>query len=71
MRTAQVQPAVYFTFEAPFVRILGLYSNCLEDPGISSSQGGEFPYLGNTQVDFLTAALKRIKSDNFKGAVTA
>ena len=22
-RTAQIQPAVYFTFEAPFVRILG------------------------------------------------
>jgi predicted phosphodiesterase len=31
-RTAQIQPGVYFTLEAPFVRILGLYSNCLEDP---------------------------------------
>ena len=28
-RTAQVQPSIYFTFEAPFVRILGLYSNYL------------------------------------------
>jgi hypothetical protein len=40
VRTAQVQPAIYFTLEAPFVRILGLYSNCLEDPGVISSQGG-------------------------------
>ena len=69
VRTAQIQPGVYFTFEAPFVRILGLYSNCLEDPGVISDQGGEFPYLGQTQVDFLKAALKRIKSDKFDGAV--
>ena len=26
-RTAQIQPGVYFTFEAPLVRILALYSN--------------------------------------------
>jgi hypothetical protein len=69
VRTAQIQPGVYFTLEAPFVRIFGLYSNCLEDPGIISSQGDQFPYLGQTQVDFLKAALKRVKSDNFKGAV--
>jgi hypothetical protein len=69
LRTAQTQPGVYFTFEAPFLRILGLYSNCLEDPGIISSQGDEFPYLGQTQVDFLKTALKRVKSDKFKGAV--
>jgi hypothetical protein len=69
VRTAQIQPGVYFTFEAPFVRILGLYSNCLEDPGVISSQGDEFPYLGQTQVDFLITALKRVKSDKFKGAV--
>ena len=69
VRTAQIQPGIYFTFEAPFVRILGLYSNCLEDPGVISSQGDEFPYLGETQVDFLKAALKRIKSENFDGAV--
>jgi hypothetical protein len=33
-RTAQIQPGVFFTFEAPFVRILILYSNTLEDPGV-------------------------------------
>jgi hypothetical protein len=56
---------VYFTLEAPFLRILGLYSNCLEDPGIISSQGDEFPYLGQAQVDFLKTALKRVTSDKF------
>jgi hypothetical protein len=69
VRTAQVQPGVYFTLEAPFVRILGLYSNCLEDPGVISSQGNDFPYLSNAQLDFLKAALKRVKSDKFQGAV--
>jgi hypothetical protein len=38
-RTAQIQPGVYFTFDAPFVRILVFYSNTLEDPGYISGQG--------------------------------
>ena len=32
------QPSVYFTLEAPFVSILGLFSNALEGPGVLSSQ---------------------------------
>ena len=32
-RTVQIQPGVFFTFEAPMLRILALYSNVLEDPG--------------------------------------
>ena len=69
-RTAQIQPAIYFTLEAPFVRILGLYSNCLEDPGIISDQGSStYSFLGTTQVDYLKAALTRIKKEQFKGAV--
>jgi len=71
-RTAGVQPGVYFTLEAPFVRILGLYSNCLEDPGVISSQKGaaqSYPYLPDAQLDFLNAALGRIKSEKFAGAV--
>jgi len=68
-RTAQIQPGVYFTLEVPFVRILGLYSNCLEDPGVISSQGGEYPYLGDAQLAFLEAALMRIKKEKFAGAV--
>ena len=68
-RTAQIQPAVYFTLDAPFVRILGIYSNCLEDPGVISDQGGMYPYLGDVQVKFLEAALQRVKDDKFAGAV--
>jgi hypothetical protein len=71
-RTAQIQPGVYFTLDAPFVRILGLYSNCLEDPGVISQQAGaktSYPNLSNVQITFLTAALKRIKKEKFAGAV--
>jgi hypothetical protein len=69
VRTAQIQPAVYFTLEAPFVRILGLYSNCLEDPGVISSQGGTYPYLGDAQLTYLKTALDRVSTDKFEGAV--
>jgi hypothetical protein len=40
-RTAMMQPGVYFTLDAPFVRIIGLFSNALEDPGVISSQAIE------------------------------
>lgn len=69
VRTAQVQPAVYFTLEAPFVRILGLYSNCLEDPGIISTQNGTYPGLTDAQLFFLETALKRVIDERFEGAV--
>ena len=68
-RTAQVQPGVYFTLEAPFARILGLYSNCLEDPGVISTQGGTFSELSDAQLVFLKTALQRIKTEKFVGAV--
>lgn len=69
LRTTMIQPGVYFTFDAPFVRILGLYSNVLEDPGVISGENGQNTVLDNRQVDFLTAALTRVKTDNFTGAV--
>jgi hypothetical protein len=69
LRTTMIQPGVYFTLEAPFVRILGLYSNVLEDPGVISGQNGQNTVLDGRQIAFLTAALKRVKSDNFTGAV--
>ncbi|MEW6437524.1 MAG: metallophosphoesterase [Pseudomonadota bacterium] len=68
-RTAQIQPGVYYTFEAPFVRILVLYSNTLEDPGVISSENGSFPELSDVQLDFLEAALKRVKSEKYDGAL--
>jgi hypothetical protein len=72
LRTTMTQPGVYYTLEAPFVRILGLYSNVLEDPGVISAQTGTASpntILDNRQVAFLTAALKRVKSEAFAGAV--
>ena len=57
-RTAMQQPGVFFTLEAPFVRIIGLYSNRLENPGVIAH-----PAIGNSQLDFLDAALERAASD--------
>jgi hypothetical protein len=37
-RTSITQPGVYFALDAPFVRIIGLFSNALEDPGVISGQ---------------------------------
>jgi Calcineurin-like phosphoesterase len=68
LRTTMTEPGVYFTFDAPFVRILGLYSNVLEDPGVISSQGGTNA-LDNRQIAFLTAALQRVASEKYSGAV--
>jgi hypothetical protein len=63
-RTAQIQPGVFFTFDAPFVRILTIYSNTLEDPGVISNST-----IGDSQLDFLTAALNRVKSEKYTGAL--
>jgi hypothetical protein len=68
-RTAQIQPGVFYTFDAPFVRILALYSNVLEDPGVISSQGDAASPVSDVQLAYLTAALARAKSENYAGAV--
>ena len=63
-RTAQIQPGVFFTFDAPFVRILVFYSNTLEDPGVIANST-----IGNSQLDYLKAALTRVKTQNHAGAL--
>jgi hypothetical protein len=68
-RTTMIQPGVFYTFDAPFVRILGLYSNVLEDPGVISDQNGKYPTLDQRQITFLTTALKRAKSQKYSGAL--
>jgi hypothetical protein len=68
-RTTMIQPGVYYTFDAPFVRILGVYSNVLEDPGVISDQSGTYPTLNQSQITFLTTALQRIASEKYAGAV--
>jgi len=68
-RTAMTQPGVYFTLDAPFVRVIGLFSNALEDPGVISSQGGKWKSVPDYQLAFLAAQLQRVKTDGFTGAV--
>jgi hypothetical protein len=63
-RTAQIQPGVFFTFDSPYVRTLVFYSNTLEDPGVIANST-----IGQSQLTFLRAALQRIKSEKFGGAV--
>jgi len=61
VRSTMDQPGVYFTLDAPFVSIVGLYTNVLEGPGVISTQGGKYPSLqGDHQLDFLTAELERL-----------
>jgi hypothetical protein len=68
-RTAMTQPGVYFCLDAPYVRIIALFSNALEDPGVISSEGKKWTTVPNYQLDFLAAQLKRIKDEKYKGAV--
>jgi len=60
VRSTMTQPGVYFTLDAPFVSIVGLYTNVLEGPGVISSQGGKYPTVGDDQRNFLRAELQRL-----------
>jgi calcineurin-like phosphoesterase family protein len=61
VRSTMNQPGVYFTLDAPFVSIVGLYTNVLESPGVISSQNGRYPTLaGDEQLHFLSAELARL-----------
>ena len=61
VRSVMTQPGVYFTLDAPFVSIIGLYSNVLDTGGgVISSQGGHFP-LTDDQLTFLKYELTRLK----------
>jgi hypothetical protein len=68
-RTAMTQPGVYFALEAPYVRILGLFSNALEDPGVISGESGKWTTISDVQLDFLTAQLTRVREENYAGCV--
>jgi uncharacterized protein YukJ len=60
-RTTMTQPSVYFTLDAPFVSIVGLYSNCDETYG----------YIDDQQKLFLLNELKRLKPLRQNGTITA
>jgi len=67
VRSVMTQPGVYFTLDAPFVSIIGLYSNVLDSgAGVISSQKGHFP-LVDDQLTFLQNELERLKPDREAG----
>ena len=67
VRSVMTQPGVYFTLDAPFVSIIGLYSNVMDTGGgVISSQGGHFP-LVDDQLVFLKSELARLKPDRQAG----
>lgn len=66
MRSTMTQPGVYFTLDAPFVSIIGLYSNALEGPGVISSQDGHYP-ISDEQLGFLKSELARLKPEREAG----
>jgi Calcineurin-like phosphoesterase len=68
-RTAMTQPGVYFALDTPFVRVIALFSNSLEDPGVISSENGKWKVVPDFQLEFLAAQLKRIKDEKYQGAV--
>lgn len=69
-RTTMTQPGVYFTLNAPFLKIIGLYSNTQEGTGagVISDNG----VVGQAQKQFLIGQMKQAKADaasGFQGAV--
>lgn len=56
------QPGVYWYLNAPFVDIVGLYSNVAENPGYISG-----PTIGTSQKDWLTKTLTAINASRIPG----
>lgn len=68
-RTAMIEPSVYFNLQAPFVNLIGLYSNVLEDPGVISSEGSSSSPVSDDQLTFLHAQLASLRDAKYAGAV--
>ena len=67
-RQTMILPGVYWVLDSPFVRIIGLYSNLLENPGYlegkTENGAGDL-----TQLDWLGATLKAIAKMKEKKAL--
>lgn len=57
-RETMNQPGVYWLLRAPFVDVIGLYSNSAENPGFIAS-----PKIGNAQVTWLESTLAMIAAE--------
>ena len=63
LRSTMNQPGVYFTLQAPFVTIIGLYSNIVDKgPGIISSENNPLykKTITDDQKNFLISELQRL-----------
>jgi hypothetical protein len=67
-RTTMTQPGVYFTLDAPFVKIIGLYSNTSEGSTQGLISGGA---AGTAQLTFLEQQLATAVSERSQGDVRA
>jgi 3',5'-cyclic AMP phosphodiesterase CpdA len=63
-RQAPALPGVYWMLDAPFVRVIGLYSNLLENPGFLQGSNND-----TAQLDWLKKTLQSIKSSSAKKAL--
>lgn len=54
-RETMIEPGVYWLLDAPFVQIVGLYSNIIDGPGYLVGKSGD-----NSQVDWLNQTLATI-----------
>jgi hypothetical protein len=68
-REMAAQPGVYWMLDAPFVRIIGLYSNLLENPGYL--QGKNNGQGDTSQLDWLKQTLRSIREQPRKALVIA
>jgi hypothetical protein len=66
-RETMTEPCVYWLLETPFLRIIGLYSNLLEELGFLEGNGGKDP----SQVNWLTDTLKTIAKGPEKALIIA
>jgi len=66
-RQMVAQPGVYWMLDAPFVRVIGLYSNLLENPGYL--QGKSDGAVDTSQLDWLGRTLKTIKQSSARKAL--
>jgi hypothetical protein len=67
-RTTMTQPGVYFTLDAPFVKIIGLYSNTSEGATQGVISGGA---AGTAQLTFLEQQLANAVAERNHGDVRA
>jgi len=66
MRQSVAQPGVYWLLSAPFVQIIGLYSNIAEGPGHLDGAAND-----QTQIQWLKTTLKTVSDDRKKNGKRA